>query len=79
MTDVHTSVVQGEPLTSVEEHLADILATIRPLAPTELSLGDAFVRMNSETSLTLTNGHVITVAVDVGEIADKVRKRQQTD
>jgi len=41
MTDVHSRVVQGEPLTSVEEHLADILATIRPLAPTELSLGDA--------------------------------------
>ena len=32
---------EGEPLTSVEEHLADILGTIRPLAPTELSLGDA--------------------------------------
>ena len=30
-----------EELTSVEEHLADILATIRPLVPTELSLGDA--------------------------------------
>ena len=28
-------------LTSVEDHLAEILGTIRPLAPTELSLGDA--------------------------------------
>jgi molybdopterin molybdotransferase len=28
-------------LTSVEDHLADILATIRPLAPTELSLPEA--------------------------------------
>ena len=28
------------PLTPVEEHLAEILATISPLAPTELSLGD---------------------------------------
>jgi molybdopterin molybdotransferase len=28
------------PLTSVEDHLAEILATITPLAPTELSLGD---------------------------------------
>ena len=37
MTDAH----EGEPLTSIEEHVADILATIRPLAPTELSLGDA--------------------------------------
>ena len=30
-----------EALTSVEAHLAEILATIRPLAPTELSLSDA--------------------------------------
>ena len=33
-----TTVVDG--LISVEAHLADILATIRPLAPTELSLSD---------------------------------------
>jgi molybdopterin molybdotransferase len=31
----------GDSLTSVEAHLADILGTIRPLAPTELSLTDA--------------------------------------
>ena len=30
----------GEELTSVEDHLAEILGTIVPLAPTELSLGD---------------------------------------
>src|SRR5215471_1425509 len=42
MTDSHTNVVGGESLTSVEEHLADILATIRPLVATELSLGDAY-------------------------------------
>jgi molybdopterin molybdotransferase len=30
----------GKALTSVEAHLAEILGTIRPLAPTELSLGD---------------------------------------
>jgi molybdopterin molybdotransferase len=30
----------GGALTPVEEHLAEILATITPLAPTELSLGD---------------------------------------
>jgi molybdopterin molybdotransferase len=42
VTDVHTSVIDGEPLTSIEDHLADILATIRPLAPTELNLGDAY-------------------------------------
>jgi len=32
---------RADPLTSVEAHLADILATIRPLAATELSLTDA--------------------------------------
>jgi molybdopterin molybdotransferase len=42
VTDVHTNVIDGEPLTSIEDHLADILATIRPLAPTELNLGDAY-------------------------------------
>jgi molybdopterin molybdotransferase len=41
MTDTHTHVAPGETLTSVEAHLADILGTVRPLAPTELSLGDA--------------------------------------
>jgi len=41
MTEASVNVVEGESLTSIEEHLADILATIRPLAPTELSLGDA--------------------------------------
>jgi molybdopterin molybdotransferase len=30
----------GEPLTPVEEHLAEILATITPLPPTELGLND---------------------------------------
>jgi molybdopterin molybdotransferase len=30
----------GDSLTSVEAHLADILSTIRPLAPTELGLSD---------------------------------------
>jgi molybdopterin molybdotransferase len=37
-----TGTVQAdESLTSVEEHLAEILRTVRPLAPTELSLSDA--------------------------------------
>ena len=31
----------AESLTSVEEHLAEILATIVPLAPAEVGLGDA--------------------------------------
>jgi molybdopterin molybdotransferase len=42
MSDVHTSVVEGESLTSVEDHLAGILAAIRPLAPTELGINDAY-------------------------------------
>ncbi len=41
MSHDHGHGVEGEPLTSVEAHLAEILGTIRPLAPTELSLGDA--------------------------------------
>jgi molybdopterin molybdotransferase len=41
VTDTHAHVVTGE-LISVEAHLADILGTIRPLVPTELSLGDAY-------------------------------------
>ncbi|HYB17514.1 MAG TPA: gephyrin-like molybdotransferase Glp [Streptosporangiaceae bacterium] len=41
MTDTHAHVVAGD-LVSVEAHLADILGTIRPLAPTELSLADAY-------------------------------------
>jgi len=42
MTDAHTNVVDGESLTSVEDHLAGILATIRPLVPTELGINDAY-------------------------------------
>src|SRR5260370_41613171 len=40
MSHGHGHDVEGEPLTSVEAHLAEILGTIVPLAPTELSLGD---------------------------------------
>ena len=42
MTDAHVNVIEGEALTSVEDHLAGILATIRPLAPTELGINDAY-------------------------------------
>ena len=42
MTDTHTHVAESESLTSVEEHLAGILATIRPLVPTELGINDAY-------------------------------------
>jgi molybdopterin molybdotransferase len=41
MTGTHAEVVESESLTSVEEHLAGILATIRPLVPTELGINDA--------------------------------------
>jgi molybdopterin molybdotransferase len=41
VSEVHVNVVEGEELTSVEDHLADIAATIRPLVPTHLSLTDA--------------------------------------
>jgi molybdopterin molybdotransferase len=41
VSDTATPVETGESLTSVEEHLAEILRTVRPLAPTELSLSDA--------------------------------------
>ena len=40
-TDAHTHAAAGESLTSVETHLAEILSTIRPLAPTELSVAEA--------------------------------------
>jgi len=42
MSDAHSHVGAGESLTSVEEHLAEILGTVRPLAPTEISLADAY-------------------------------------
>src|SRR3984957_21353867 len=40
MTDVHAH-ADGEALTPVEEHLAGIMAMIRPLVPTELGINDA--------------------------------------
>jgi molybdopterin molybdotransferase len=42
MTDTAANVASDPTLISVEEHLADILGTIRPLTPTQLSLGDAY-------------------------------------
>jgi molybdopterin molybdotransferase len=41
VTDTVPPVEADESLTSVEAHLAEILGTVRPLAPTELSLSDA--------------------------------------
>jgi molybdopterin molybdotransferase len=40
VTGAVRSVAADEALTSVEAHLAEILGTVRPLAPTELSLSD---------------------------------------
>jgi molybdopterin molybdotransferase len=42
MTDTAADVASDPTLISVEEHLADILGTIRPLTPTQLSVGDAY-------------------------------------
>jgi molybdopterin molybdotransferase len=42
MTDTAANVASDPTLISVEEHLADILGTIRPLTPTQLSVGDAY-------------------------------------
>jgi len=50
MSEGHTHVAEGETLTPVEEHLAAILGTVRPLAPTELSLGDAHGLVLAATS-----------------------------
>jgi molybdopterin molybdotransferase len=47
VTDTHAHAVTGD-LIPVEAHLADILGTIRPLAPTELSLADAHGLMLAE-------------------------------
>jgi molybdopterin molybdotransferase len=41
VTSIVPPVAADESLTSVEAHLAEILGTVRPLAPTELSLSDA--------------------------------------
>ena len=41
MTHGHGHSHGDEPLTSVEDHLAEVLGTITPLAPAELGLGDA--------------------------------------
>ena len=40
MTHGHGHGHGGEPLTPVEDHLAEILGTITPLAPAEAGLGD---------------------------------------
>jgi molybdopterin molybdotransferase len=37
-----SEVLQGQDLTSVEDHLAGILATVRPLVPTELGLNETY-------------------------------------
>jgi molybdopterin molybdotransferase len=73
MTDaaVHTD----ESLTSVEAHLAEILGTVRPLPPTELSLSDAnglVLAENVTASVPLPsfdNSAMDGYAVRVGDVA----------
>ena len=76
MSETHTHVVEGESLISVEDHLADILGTIRPLAPTELGLGDAHGLVLAEDVATANplpsfdNSAMDGYAVRVEDVAD---------
>jgi molybdopterin molybdotransferase len=71
-------------LISVETHLADILATVRPLAPTELSLGDAHGLVLAEdvsASIPLPsfdNSAMDGYAVRVKDIADASQEHPVT-
>ena len=66
----------GEPLTPVEEHLAEILRTITPLTPTELGLGDVHGLVLAEDVSTVSplppfdNSGMDGYAVLVGDVAD---------
>jgi len=65
----------GEPLTSVEEHLAEILATIAPLAPAEVGVGDAYGLVLAEDVAaagplpSFDNSGMDGYAVRVGDVA----------
>ena len=65
----------GEPLASVEEHLAEILATIAPLAPAELGVGDAYGLVLAEDVAAASplpsfdNSGLDGYAVRVGDVA----------
>jgi molybdopterin molybdotransferase len=75
VTDTVPSVGTDEALTSVEAHLAEILRTVRPLMPTELSLSDAHGLVLAEdiaASVPLPsfdNSAMDGYAVRVGDIA----------
>jgi molybdopterin molybdotransferase len=77
-------VVEGQTLTSVGEHLADIAATIRPLAPTELSLGDAHGLVLAQDVAASTplpsfdNSAMDGYAVRVGDVAAATQENPVT-
>ena len=74
----------GEPLTPVEEHLAEILGTITPLTPTELSLGDVHGLVLAEDVSTVSplpsfdNSGMDGYAVRVEDVADATEENPVT-
>jgi molybdopterin molybdotransferase len=74
----------GEPLTSVEEHLAEILGTITPLTPTELGLGDVHGLVLAEDVSTVSplpsfdNSGMDGYAVLVEDVADATEENPVT-
>ena len=74
----------GEPLTPVEEHLAEILATITPLTPTQLGLGDVHGLVLAEDVSTVSplppfdNSGMDGYAVLVEDVADATEENPVT-
>jgi molybdopterin molybdotransferase len=74
----------GEPLTPVEEHLAEILATITPLAPTELGLNDIDGLVLAEDVSAVSalpsfdNSGMDGYAVRVDDVADATEEKPVT-
>jgi molybdopterin molybdotransferase len=74
----------GEPLTPVEEHLAEILGTITPLTPTELGLGDVHGLVLAEDVSTVSplppfdNSGMDGYAVLVEDVADATEENPVT-
>ena len=74
----------GEPLTPVEEHLAEILGAITPLTPTELGLGDVHGLVLAEDVSTVSplppfdNSGMDGYAVLVEDVADATEENPVT-
>jgi molybdopterin molybdotransferase len=74
----------GEPLTPVEEHLAEILATITPLSPTELGLNDIDGLVLAEDVSAVSalpsfdNSGMDGYAVRVDDVADATEEKPVT-